>query len=131
MRLHIEYGEIEAALDVYRKSSKSLADWQPRETDWIDLIEAILDQSHWNEAVLVMREYCRKSARPSPRVKLKLAQILIQKVDRPVQGLKVLAEIRQASLPESLKMTYRQLAHQAEQMRDDEDGTLELEEETW
>ena len=40
-----------------------------------------------------MRDYCRKSHEPSPRVGLKLAQILIQKLDRPVQGLKVLAQI--------------------------------------
>ena len=131
MRLHIELGEIEAAVAVYKKSSRSLPDWQPRESDWIDLIEAILDQNDWNEAVLVMRDYCRKTAEPSPRVALKLAQILIQKLDRPMQGLKVLAQIPAASLPESLKLTHRQLAHQAEQMRDDEDGTLELQDEMW
>ena len=131
MRLHVELGEVEAALDVYRKSSRSLPDWQPRESDWIDLIEAILDQNDWNEAVLVMRDYCRKTAEPSPRVALKLAQVLIQKLERPMQGLKVLAEIPEASLPESLKLTRRQLAHQAKQMREDEDGTLELQDEMW
>jgi membrane associated rhomboid family serine protease len=131
MRLHIEYGEVEAALAVYRKSSRSLADWQPRETDWIDLIQAILEQNNWNEAVLVMRDYCRKTAEPSPRVALKLAQILIQKLERPLQGLKVLAQIPEGSLPDSLDMTRRQLARQAEQMHEDEDGTLELQDEMW
>jgi membrane associated rhomboid family serine protease len=131
VRLHIELGEVEAALEVYKKSSRSLPDWQPRETDWIDLIQAVLEQNDWNEAALVMRDYCRKTAEPSPRVALKLAQVLIQKLERPMQGLKVLARIPEASLPESLKLTHRQLAHQAEQMRDDEDGTLELEDETW
>ena len=129
MRLHIELGEVEAALAVYKKSSRSLPDWQPRETDWIDLIQAVLEQNDWNEAVLVMRDYHRKTAEPSPRVGLKLAQILIQKLERPLQGLKVLAQIPEASLPESLVMTRRQLAHQAEQMREDEDGTLELQDE--
>jgi hypothetical protein len=46
-----------------------------------------------------------------------------------LQGLKVLAQIPEASLPESLVMTRRQLAHQAEQMGEDEDGTLELQDE--
>jgi len=131
MRLHIELGEVEAALAVFKKSSRSLPDWQPRESDWIDLIEAVLEQNDWNEAVLVMRDYYRKSAEPSPRVGLKLAQILIQKLERPLQGLKVLAQVPETSLPESLVMTRRQLAHQAEQMREDEDGTLELQDEMW
>jgi membrane associated rhomboid family serine protease len=131
MRLHVELGEVEAALAVYKKSSKSLPDWQPRESDWIDLIEAVLEQNEWNEAALVMRDYCRKTAEPSPRVGLKLAQILIQKLDRPVLGLKALEQVPESSLPESLVMTRRQLAQQAEQMLADEDGTLELQDEMW
>jgi membrane associated rhomboid family serine protease len=131
LRLHIELGEVEAAVAVYKKSSRSLPGWQPRESDWIDLIEAILKQHDWNEAVLVMRDYFRKTAEPSPRVGLKLAQILIQKLERPMHGLKALELVPEASLPDSLVMTRRQLTQQAEQMLEDEDGTLELQDEMW
>ena len=34
MRLHLELGEVEAALAVYNKSSRSLPAWQPAESDW-------------------------------------------------------------------------------------------------
>ena len=36
MRLHLEMGEIEAALAVYKKSRGRMAGWQPQESDWLD-----------------------------------------------------------------------------------------------
>ncbi len=50
MRLHLELGEVEAALAVYNKSSRSLADWQPAESDWLDLIQGVLGQNAWDDA---------------------------------------------------------------------------------
>jgi membrane associated rhomboid family serine protease len=129
MRQHLELGEVEAAQAVYNKSSRSLAGWQPPERDWRDLIEALLEQSMWKDAVLVMRDYVGKVDAPSPRVRLKLAQILIQKLERPLQALKVLEQIPEGSLPDSLDAMRRQLARRAKAMR--EDGVLEFEDELW
>jgi hypothetical protein len=131
MQQHLDLGEVEAALGVYNRSSRSMAttQWQPPERDWRLLIDALLKQGMWNEAVLVMRDYVCKQADPSPRVRLKLAQILIQKLERPIQGLKVLEQIRPGSLPESLEAMRRQLGRQAEALQ--EEGPLELEDELW
>ena len=57
LRLHLEMGEIEAALAVYKKSSRRMADWQPAGTDWLDLIQALTEQEYWGEAAYVMRDY--------------------------------------------------------------------------
>ncbi len=129
LRQHLELGEVEAALAVYNKSSRSLTGWQPPEPDWRTLIEALLDHGFWNDVVLVMRDYVLKLPDPSPRVRLKLAQILIQKLNRPLQATKVLDQIPANSLPESLESIRRQLARKAEAMQ--EDGPLELEDELW
>jgi membrane associated rhomboid family serine protease len=129
MRQHLELGEVEAALAIYNKSIRSLTGWQPPEPDWRTLIEALLDQAFWNDAVLVMRDYVLKLPDPSPRVRLKLAQILIQRLSRPLQALKVLGQIPEGSLPESLAAIRRQLARKAEAMQ--EEGPLELEDELW
>lgn len=40
-----------------------------------------------------MQDYLRSVPTPSPRVRLKLAQVLIQKLSHPTQGLAVLREI--------------------------------------
>jgi hypothetical protein len=129
MRLHLELAEVEAALAVYNKSTRSLPGWQPAESDWRDLIQALLDLNAWGDATTVMRDYVQRSAEPSPRVRLKLAQVLIQKLARPLQALTILGQIPEGSLPESLESTRRKLIDEAENMR--EEGDLELQDELW
>jgi membrane associated rhomboid family serine protease len=129
MRLHLELGEVEAAVAVYKKSSRSLAGWQPQESDWVALIQAVLDQNAWGDAALIMRDYLKRSPTPTPRIRLKLAQVLIQRLARPALGLTVLDQIPESSLPELLEATRKKLVRQAQQMR--EDGELELQDEMW
>ena len=129
LRLHLEYGEIEAALAVYKKSSTKLTGWQPQESDWRDLIQALLDQDDWGEAAHVMRDYVRRAPEPSPRVQLKLAQVLIQRLARPTQGLGILQEIPDGALSAKLEPMRQKLIEEAEHMR--EEGELELQDELW
>jgi membrane associated rhomboid family serine protease len=129
LRLHLEYGELEAALAVYKTSSSKLSGWQPQESDWRDLIQALLDQDYCGEAAHVMRDYVRKAPEPSPRVCLKLAQVLIHKLARPTQGLGVLQEIPEGALPAKLEPVRQKLIAEAEHLR--EEGELELRDELW
>jgi membrane associated rhomboid family serine protease len=129
LRLHLELGETEAALAVYKQSINSISGWQPPDRDWVDLITAGLEQNRWAEAARVMRDYVERAESPSPRVRLKLAQILIQKLGRPQQGLRILEKLNAEELPESLRPTRAQLEKQAEDLR--EDGELELQDEMW
>jgi membrane associated rhomboid family serine protease len=129
LRLHLELGEVEAAVAVYKKASRTLSGWRPPEPDWVELIKMILDQKEWALAEGVMRDYVQHAAEPSNRVRLKLAQVLIQRLGRPLQALKVLSQIDQGSLAPALENTRQALTSQAEQMRDD--GELELQDELW
>lgn len=126
LRQHLELGETEAALAVYHKARRAPSGWQPPEAEWRDLIEALLRLQSWDDAVLVMRDYLREVAEPSPRVRLKLAQVLIHKMGRPMLGLKVLGKFPQGSLPGNLESIRLQLVRRAEAMR--EEGELELDE---
>src|SRR5262249_12012005 len=114
------------ALAVYHKARRRPMGWQPPEGDWRDLIEALLELQLWEDAVVVMGDYLREHAEPSPRVRLKLAQILIHKLGRPQQGLTILAQVPAGSLPASLETIRMQLTRRAEAMR--EEGPLELDE---
>jgi membrane associated rhomboid family serine protease len=129
MRRHLELGEFEAAVAVYQKSSRSLAGWHPEESDWVNLIQAVLDHNAWSDAALIMRDYLKRSPTPSPRIRLKFAQVLIQRLSRPTLALSVLEQIAEGSLPQMLEATRQKLVRQAEQMR--EDGELELQDEMW
>lgn len=126
LRGHLELGETEAALAVYQKARRAPTPWQPPEREWRDLVEALLEQQLWDDSVAVMRDYLRELAEPSPRVRLKLAQVLIQRQGRPQQALKVLGQIPDGSLPGNLETIRQQLAHRAETLR--EEGPLELDE---
>jgi membrane associated rhomboid family serine protease len=129
MRLHLELGEVEAAVSVYQQSSRKFADWELQQPDWLELIGAVLDQEDWAGAASLLRDYVEKTAEPSPRLRLKLAQVLIRKLARPLQGLKVLNQIPVGALPQELVATHGQLVKEAEEMR--EEGDLELQDEMW
>jgi membrane associated rhomboid family serine protease len=129
MRLHLELGEVEAAVSVYRQSTRKFPDWDLRQPDWLELIQAVLDQQDWAGAAALMRDYVEKITDPSPRIRLKLAQVLIQKLARPLQGLKVLNQIPETALPKELVPAHRRLVAAAEHLR--EEGDLELQDEMW
>lgn len=126
LRGHLELGETEAALAVYQKARRSPSGWRPPEQEWRELIEAMVEQQLWDDSVAVMRDYVRELAEPSPRVRLKLAQVLIQRQGRPQQALKVLGQIPEGSLPGNLESIRAQLMRHAEAKRDE--GPLELDE---
>ena len=122
-------GETEAALAVYKNSRKRHPHWELQERDWLDLIEALTEQDRWGDAAYVMRDYLKDVAEPSPRVRLKLAQVLIQKLSRPAQGLKLLQEIPEGPLPAKLDGVRQKLVEQAQHIL--EEGELELQDEMW
>jgi hypothetical protein len=125
-RGHIELEETEAAMGLYRKARGSPSGWMPPERERRDLIENLIEQEFWDDAVLVMRDYLREVPDPSPRVRLKLAQVLIQKQGRPQQALKVLGQIPEGSLPENLETLRARLVRNAEAVL--EAGPLEIDE---
>jgi len=129
MRLHLEQGETEAALAVFKRSSVKVAGWNPQEADWLELIQAVLDQNAWGDAASVMLDYVKRTSQPSPRVRLKLAQVLMQKLARPSQALTVLNQIPEGALPRKLEPMRRHLVEEAERRL--EDGDLELQDELW
>jgi membrane associated rhomboid family serine protease len=129
VREHLGLGEIEAALAVYQHYRRKLGQWRLPDRDWIALIQAAIDHKAWNEAVLVSRDYLAGVETASPRVRLKLAQILVQNMERPVQALKVLEGIAPGSLSPDLETARVKLAKKAAFLR--EEGVMELEDELW
>ena len=65
MRLHLELGEVEAALAVFKKSSRVFPKWELQESDWLDLVQAVLDENRWGDAATVMLEYVRRTVQPA------------------------------------------------------------------
>lgn len=116
LRGHLELGEIEAALGVYKQARARFEGWAPPPLEWVDLIRELVDHEFWDDAVLVMQDYLETAEAPSSRVRMKLAQLLIQKQGRPARALRELALIPPGSLSESLEPLRIRLQQQAERM---------------
>jgi membrane associated rhomboid family serine protease len=129
LRRHLDDGDAAGAHAAYDRALRTVAGWQPAGPEWVELIKALLDAGEWRSAVGVMEDYVRRDPDPSPRVRLKLAQVLLRDAGRPAHALRVLAQIPAGSLGPSLEPQRQALAVRAEKMR--EEGVLELDGDSW
>ncbi len=127
LREHLDADEIEAAMAFYKSSRRRNRAWRPPDSEWIELIKALLTHKSWEDAVGVMRAYLDESDLPSPKIQLRLAEVLIRRLDRPVAGLRVLESVSEAELTGPLQEVRRRLVELAEHMK--EEGVLEIDDE--
>ncbi|MDG3005644.1 rhomboid family intramembrane serine protease [Paludisphaera mucosa] len=124
LRGHLDADETEAAMGFYRSTRRRLKGWRPPDPERVDLIKALVAAQAWDDAVGVMQAYLDESNLPSPKIRLKLAEVLIRRLDRPVAGLRTLERVGETDLPSNLVDGRRKLVALAEQIRDE--GVLEL-----
>lgn len=129
IRRLVREGHALGAQAVYRKMADANPSWQLMEGDLRALVQALHQQKHWSEAVPLMVDYLRLYPTKSERIRLSLAQILLQEQQRPGQALRVLSKLEPDALPDPLKKVHRQLTRQAEKLR--EESPLELEAHDW
>lgn len=127
LRGHLDADEIEAALTVYKGTRRRFKGWRPPDSEWLGLIKALLDQKAWDDSLGVMRAYLDESQLPSPKIRLRLADVLIRRLDRPVAGRRVLDGIPDADLTAPLAEVRSRLVAIAEQKL--EEGVLEIDDE--
>jgi membrane associated rhomboid family serine protease len=131
LRRAIAEGHTAAALALYQKTQEGQGAWPAGELELVGLIKLLQTQQMWNESVPVMEEFVHRFPRSekAPRVRLKLAQVLLRYQERPVQALRELAELPPGSLPADLEPVRHQVERKAIQLRDE--GVLELEGGNW
>lgn len=129
MRRAIEEGNAAAALAFHDKARKARPSWRPADADWLGLIQVLSAAKDWDNAVAAMEDYLDRAMKPSDRVRLRLAQVLIREQQRPAHALGVLDAIPGGALAPDLEAARQRLRAQAEQMRDD--GVLELDGKAW
>lgn len=127
LRGHLNVGETEAALAVYKDARRKLRGWRPPDADRLRLIQDLLAQKAWDDAISIMRAHLDEVQLPPPKIQLKMAEVLIRRLDRPAAGLRVLEEVVEADLTPTLIQIRQRLADMAEAMRDE--GILEIDEE--
>ncbi len=88
-----------AALAVHRRGKKQFADWRLPEPEHVQMIQELRKWQLWDDAVLSMVEYLHLFSERAVLVRLALAQLLIEQLNRPRQGIKVLARLDAKQLP--------------------------------
>ncbi len=118
------------ALFVHQRAAKTLPAWRLERDDLLRLVQTLHADKLYAESVPLMVEYVRRFPDKSIRVRLGLAQILIQRQRRPGQALAVLAKIPQEGLSPELRKVRGKLVRHAQQMRASQEA-IELAPEDW
>jgi membrane associated rhomboid family serine protease len=122
----IEMGDVATAEASYRKWIALVGDRAPRDV-LLGIIRELHKQEEWAASVPPMRALCKLHPAKSEKVRLKLATILIRKLDRPTEALKHLRQIPDDCQDRTLRALQSQLLKESTRMIDD--GVLEVEEE--
>jgi membrane associated rhomboid family serine protease len=117
------------ALAIHERAASGNFGWQLDQPARLALIKALHQEKAWSQSILPMVDYLRDAADGAPRVRLRLAQILITTENRPGRALSVLEKIPAGSLAPDLEKTRRQLESQARKRYDQ--GEIETEDEDW
>jgi membrane associated rhomboid family serine protease len=121
----IEMGDMTAAEAAYGKWMSATGNKPPREA-LLGIIKAMHQRDEWAAAVPPMRAFCRLYPARSDKLRLKLASVLIRKLDRPTEAHRHLQQISGENLDANLQGLLQKLRNEAEQMI--EDGVMEVEE---
>ncbi len=126
---HMQEGRAAEAAALHQQMTARLGDdWKLTPAQLLDLIKALHKQELWSLSIAPMFDYLHSADEPVPRVRLKLAQILLVQENRPGRALRVLEKIPPGTLPADLEQLRRRL--EARAARQVEAGELELEGET-
>jgi membrane associated rhomboid family serine protease len=123
---HLRDGNGAEALQLHDTMRRKDETWELTQSHRLALIKALHNQKAWTPSVGVMHEFLQNADDAAPRVRLRLAQILIVNEEQPSRALKVLAGIPAGSLAPDLEKNRQQLERHARKMQ--EEGVLEVEE---
>jgi membrane associated rhomboid family serine protease len=126
LRDALEKRNIDLALDEYARAVRR--DGPPQEES-LALMNSLLERGRWEDALVVMADYLREHTVKQTYVRLRLAETLILKLQRPKQGLQVLSKLEGVELSPTNQAARDKLIARAEAIA--EDAPLELKLEDW
>lgn len=94
---------------IFCRGQQQCLGWHVPEPDFISYISQLRKQQLWDHAVGAMQEYLQRYSERETSVRLALAQVLIQHMNKPREAWQVLGEINGALLPANEKAPYDKL----------------------
>jgi hypothetical protein len=129
-RSYLAANEPAAALAVHRRGKLQFRDkWAIGEPEHVQLIGGLRTAQKWEDAVQVMVEYLKTQTQRAAVVRLALAQVLVERLKRPGQALRVLAQLDSPMLPPAQQATLQKLRTRAQ--NEAEEDPYEVAAEDW
>ena len=128
-RQFVRRGKPDAALKLRRKLRESGQPLELTRNELTALIVALHKRRMWRESAPIMAEYLEQFTASADRVRLKLAQICLIELERPLRALELLKQIDVTALATEQRKRYQSLVAYAKRM--ETEGTLELDDGAW
>jgi membrane associated rhomboid family serine protease len=128
-RKYVRAGNPQAAIKLLQKLDEQDQPLVLDRSELAALIAALHKKRFWQDSAPLMAEYLERFEEKADTVRLKLAQICVIELDRPLRALELLKGIDATSLSHECKRLYQQLIARAKKMQ--AEGTLELDDEKW
>lgn len=130
LRAALEAKQHAAAVGIYKKTSGDLQQGKKVPTQMLPLlINAVHKQQEWELSIPLLVELLQRPGGDNARVRLKLAQILIQATDQPKQGIAVLKKLPVEALDDKQRLLRNKLAKAAKAAL--AEGSFEVEVKDW
>jgi membrane associated rhomboid family serine protease len=97
------------AWSIFCRGERECLGWQIPEPDFISYVGALRKQQLWDHAVGAMQEYLQRYTERETTVRMAMAQILLQQLNRPRDAWQALSEVNGALLSPQEKTTYDKL----------------------
>ena len=125
---HLEHGRASEALALHERMKQRIVDWQLSQATLMKIIKALHANKLFAESVAPLVDYLRAAPDAAPRVRLRLAQILIGE-SRFARARAVLEKIPAGSLDAQLEPLRRKLLNEA--VKNQQRGEIEVDDGDW
>jgi membrane associated rhomboid family serine protease len=99
IRNYLQSNQPGLAKAAHLEAKQFVPGWQLPEPEMAALIEGLVQRYQWNDAVDIMVEYLRTHQERATTVRVMLGRVCLERLNRPLQALKVLAKLDLAQLP--------------------------------
>lgn len=126
---YLEIGQPLKALAVRRRMADLNCPLELNEQQTLRLIGGLHHAGAWAESAPVMADYLQQFTAKADAVRIKLAQICLQALERPHKALEILADVNQAALTDGETARLKKIALAAK--RQIQAGAIELDDAAW
>jgi membrane associated rhomboid family serine protease len=128
-RTCMQQNQLGMAKKAHLEAKQFIPGWVLPEVDMAALIDAFMKRGQWNDAVELMVEYLKTHQERAVTIRIYLAKVLLEQLQRPMQALKVLAKLAPEQIPAATRAEVEKMRQIA--LRKVEEDPFEVVHDDW